>query len=82
MDGILVMLFLLYAVVPLMAVYLVFRNLGVAALRFFFYPTNALQNKSGIVALVQQNILIYCVICVNILRNMKYTNNVIKQGVH
>lgn len=75
MDGILVMLFLLYAVVPLMAVYLVFRNLGVAALRFFFYPTNALQNKSGIVALVQQKYF-------NILRNMKYTNNVIKQGVH
>lgn len=63
MDGILVMLFLLYAVVPLMAVYLVFRNLGVAALRFFFYPTNALQNKSGIVALVQQKYF-------NILRNM------------
>lgn len=41
----------------------IFRNLGVAALRFFFYPTNALQSKSGIVALVQQKYF-------NILRNM------------
>jgi len=45
MDGILVMLFLLYAVVPLMAVYLVFRNLGVAALRFFFLSHKCLAEQ-------------------------------------
>lgn len=57
-------------------------SLGVAAFRLFLYPIKALQSKNGGVALVQQNIFEYCVICVDILRNMRYTNNVIKQGVH